>query len=99
MVLSPVDFKQHLRTRVQARAWREHPWFKAFFGGELTRDQVRLWHEQRFYVTGQAQESSGRRAAAPTLFERSSDETSALGVMTQPPKLARCTGASRSSRW
>src|SRR5262245_37877436 len=56
MTFSQEDFKQELNRRVQARLWREHPWFNALFAGKLSRDQVLAWHEQHFYVAGPSHE-------------------------------------------
>jgi pyrroloquinoline quinone (PQQ) biosynthesis protein C len=51
--LSGEQFATQLKADLEARkAFRNHPWIKKFERGELTKEQVRTWVEQQYYVTG-----------------------------------------------
>jgi pyrroloquinoline-quinone synthase len=56
MALGKNELRAELTQRVQAMRWEHHRWFKKLFAKELTKDHCRFWHEQQFYITGQAQE-------------------------------------------
>ena len=54
MALSNAEFIGRLKADLEAKkALHQHPWVKKFERGELTREQVRGWVEQFYYVVGQ----------------------------------------------
>lgn len=53
MAFSNQTFVLQLKADLEAKkGFHQHPWVKKFERGELTREQVRGWIEQQYYVTG-----------------------------------------------
>ncbi len=60
MALTSQQFAEELRTMVaKRRAFWDHPWIQKFRRGELTKEQVRHWIEQQFYLTGRVHDLIG----------------------------------------
>ncbi|MBM4258843.1 MAG: hypothetical protein FJ147_23440 [Deltaproteobacteria bacterium] len=60
MALTSEQFAQELRKMVtQRRAFWDHPWIQKFRRAELSKDQIRSWMEQQFYLTGRVHDLIG----------------------------------------
>lgn len=60
MALTNEQFAKELRDTVaQRRAFWDHPWIQKFRRAELSKEQVRHWIEQQFYVTGRVHDMFG----------------------------------------
>lgn len=60
MALTSEQFTQELKDMVaQRRAFWDHPWIQRFRRAELSKDQVRHWIEQQFYLTGRVHDLFG----------------------------------------
>lgn len=60
MALTSEQFAQELKDMVaQRRAFWDHPWIQKFRRAELSKEQVRHWIEQQFYLTGRVHDLFG----------------------------------------
>ncbi|MEW6298110.1 MAG: iron-containing redox enzyme family protein [Thermodesulfobacteriota bacterium] len=60
MALTSQQFAAELRSMVaKRRAFWEHPWIQKFRRAELSKEQVRHWIEQQFYLTGRVHDLIG----------------------------------------
>jgi pyrroloquinoline-quinone synthase len=60
MALTSEQFSQELKDMVaQRRAFWDHPWIQKFRRAELSKEQVRHWIEQQFYLTGRVHDLFG----------------------------------------
>ena len=60
MALTSEQFAKELKSMVaQRRAFGDHPWIQKFRRAELSKEQVRYWIEQQFYLTGKVQDLIG----------------------------------------
>jgi len=60
MLLTAQQFAEELEVMVsKRRAFWDHPWIQQFRRAELTKEQIRHWIEQQFYVTGRVHDLIG----------------------------------------
>jgi len=60
MPLSTQQFAKELESMVSKRkAFWEHPWVQKFRRADLSKEQIRHWIEQQFYVTGRVHDLIG----------------------------------------
>src|SRR5229473_7095770 len=60
MPLTTQQFAKELEGMVsKRRAFWDHPWIQQFRRVELTKEQIRRWIEQQFYVTGRVHDLIG----------------------------------------
>jgi pyrroloquinoline-quinone synthase len=60
MMLTSEQFAQELKNMVaKRRAFWDHPWIQKFRRAELSKEQVRHWIEQQFYLTGRVHDLIG----------------------------------------
>jgi pyrroloquinoline-quinone synthase len=60
MPLTTQQFAKELESMVsKRRAFWDHPWIQQFRRAELSKDEVRHWIEQQFYVTGRVYDLIG----------------------------------------
>src|SRR5712691_7226118 len=60
MALTSQQLAKELETMVaKRRAFWEHPWIHKFRRAELSKEQVRHWIEQQFYLTGRVHDLIG----------------------------------------
>lgn len=60
MALTSQQFAEELKNMVaQRRAFWDHPWTQKFRRAELSKEQVRHWIEQQFYLTGKVHDLIG----------------------------------------
>jgi pyrroloquinoline-quinone synthase len=60
MRLTSEQFAQELKNLVaKRRAFWDHPWIQKFRRAELSKEQVRHWIEQQFYLTGRVHDLIG----------------------------------------
>lgn len=60
MALTGEQFSKELQGMVtQRRAFWDHPWIQKFRRAELSKEQIRGWMEQQFYLTGRVHDLIG----------------------------------------
>ena len=60
MALTSEQFAKELQNMVtHRRAFWDHPWIQKFRRAELSKEQIRCWMEQQFYLTGRVHDLIG----------------------------------------
>lgn len=76
MALTDQEFIAELKTMVEGRrAFWDHPWNQKFRRAELSKEQIRHWIEQQFYLTGKVHDLFG------PLYAKCDDEKIRMGLL------------------